>query len=331
MHFPLVSIGIPVYNGERFLKAAIESALGQTYPSKEIIVVDNGSIDQTAQIIKSYSQDIKAFFIDQRNVSKARNTILYESQGEWIQYLDADDFLDKEKIFNHFKEDQQCHEKIDVYFGSIIEEQWNESQDIAYIAPKDISFPDVFVRWYKRKNPNVGCCLFRKDFLIELGGWNENLLYGSEDNELYMRIFQHGFNCRSTPSAKIYYRANWSSTTFSKRHPLEVMRTEISLFDTMTNWLHQQKILNEERKNAACEAYYKVLKIIALKRPFEAINHYERINKEGLLPLAHWVKQNEKKFPYNLLGFSGSSILRSKLSRLREIEKFIRKKIVSRP
>src|SRR5713101_7558887 len=75
---PLVSIIIPVYNTEAFVADAIQSALDQTWPAKEIIAVDDGSTD--------------------RGAGAARNRALSEAQGEFIQYLDADDFLAADKI-----------------------------------------------------------------------------------------------------------------------------------------------------------------------------------------------------------------------------------------
>ena len=89
----LVSIIIPCYNAERFLAETLESALGQTYRNIEIIVVDDGSTDNSGGIIRSYGDRIKAQFGPNRGASAARNLGTELARGEFIQYLDADDLL----------------------------------------------------------------------------------------------------------------------------------------------------------------------------------------------------------------------------------------------
>src|SRR6266404_9870917 len=90
---PFVSIIIPVYNTEAFVADAIQSVLDQTWPAKEIIAVDDGSTDRSAEVLKSFAPRIKVIEQENRGASAARNRALREAQGEFIQYLDADDFL----------------------------------------------------------------------------------------------------------------------------------------------------------------------------------------------------------------------------------------------
>jgi len=96
---PLVSIIIPAYNAENYIRRAIESALNQTYKNIEIFVVDDGSTDSTAQIIKSY-KDPHIIYLYQKNQGqgRARNYAIEKSHGEYIAFLDADDIYLPEKI-----------------------------------------------------------------------------------------------------------------------------------------------------------------------------------------------------------------------------------------
>jgi glycosyltransferase involved in cell wall biosynthesis len=89
----LVSIVVPSYNAERFLAETLESALLQTYPHTEIIVIDDGSTDGTAEIIRAYAGRVTAEFGPNRGASAARNRGTALARGEFIQYLDADDLL----------------------------------------------------------------------------------------------------------------------------------------------------------------------------------------------------------------------------------------------
>src|SRR5687768_14457984 len=96
---PLVSIIIPAYNAERFIKETIMSALRQSWPSKEIIVVDDGSSDLTYKIAKSFENDgVKLFTQPNSGACAARNKGFNESSGRYIQFLDADDLMASNKI-----------------------------------------------------------------------------------------------------------------------------------------------------------------------------------------------------------------------------------------
>jgi len=95
---PLVSIIITNYNYEKFLPRAIESALQQTYPMKEIIVVDDGSTDNSPHIINSYGNQITPVFQENRERVAATNTGFFASRGEIIFFLDADDCFFPHKV-----------------------------------------------------------------------------------------------------------------------------------------------------------------------------------------------------------------------------------------
>ncbi len=90
---PKVSIIIPVYNGAKFVKDAIESVLAQTYKDYEIIVVNDGSTDNTEEVLRPYIDKglIRYFYQENKGVSAARNKGINEARGEYVAFLDADD------------------------------------------------------------------------------------------------------------------------------------------------------------------------------------------------------------------------------------------------
>jgi len=88
----LVSVIIPCYNQAHFLDEAIESVLTQTYPNREIIVVDDGSTDNTAEVAGRYSA-VRHIYQENAGPSAARNTGVTKSRGEYLVFLDADDRL----------------------------------------------------------------------------------------------------------------------------------------------------------------------------------------------------------------------------------------------
>src|SRR5579864_8774897 len=98
LHPGAVTVIIPAYNGERFIRRAIDSVLQQTYPVTQIIVIDDGSTDATRAIVSEYTDRVT--LIEQRNggPAKARNAGLSAATGEFIAFLDADDWWEPVKI-----------------------------------------------------------------------------------------------------------------------------------------------------------------------------------------------------------------------------------------
>ncbi|WP_052400618.1 glycosyltransferase family 2 protein [Oceanobacillus jeddahense] len=96
-----VSIIVPVYNAERYVSNCIESMLKQTYENIEIILVNDGSVDSSAEIIDKYAAEdnrIKSIHIENSGVSTARNIALDNAEGEWITFVDSDDWIEPEMI-----------------------------------------------------------------------------------------------------------------------------------------------------------------------------------------------------------------------------------------
>src|SRR5271170_7259166 len=99
MRVPLVSILIPAYNAEEWLGYTLQSAIGQTWQRKEIIVVDDGSTDRTAEVARRLaSKEVKVVSTENRGLSRAVNHAYQLCQGDYIQELDSDDLLSPDKI-----------------------------------------------------------------------------------------------------------------------------------------------------------------------------------------------------------------------------------------
>lgn len=102
----MISIIMPAYNAEKYIRNAIESIISQTYKDWELLIIDDNSSDNTLKIIASYSNDNRIkVFKNMANLgpAKARNLGLDNAKGEYIAFLDADDFLCEEKLESQFK------------------------------------------------------------------------------------------------------------------------------------------------------------------------------------------------------------------------------------
>ena len=95
--FPLISIIIPTFNAVEFLSRAIESALQQTYPNFEILIIDDGSTDDTRSVIQ-VNKRIKYYHQENKGLSSARNFGIEKSRGDYLVFLDADDWLEKDAL-----------------------------------------------------------------------------------------------------------------------------------------------------------------------------------------------------------------------------------------
>lgn len=95
---PLVSVVVPVYNGAKYVRAALDSALGQTYPAVEVVAVDDGSTDESAAVLASYGSRLVVVRQPNAGVAAARNAGIQASRGELIAFLDQDDWWLPEKI-----------------------------------------------------------------------------------------------------------------------------------------------------------------------------------------------------------------------------------------
>lgn len=129
----LISIIIPVLNGEQFIGKCLESVINQTYKNLQIIVIDDGSTDNTYQILKDYQQkDFRIEIIHQSNggVSKARNNGLKSAKGQWICFIDADDYIETDYCKNMLNKVKEL--EADVLIAGEIE---NASDD-SYIQDK---------------------------------------------------------------------------------------------------------------------------------------------------------------------------------------------------
>ncbi|GAP96220.1 glycosyltransferase family 2 protein [Leptolyngbya sp. NIES-2104] len=211
----LVSVIIPAYNAEAFIGQTLDSVLEQTYQDFEIIVVDDGSGDRTAEIVESYAQrDRRIRLIRQANsgVAAARNLAIEASNGEYISPIDADDIWYPEKL----EKQVRCIEAADETVGLVY--SWsvylNEAGEIMgrYIADQDFTAAEGHVfngLLYFNFLDNASTALFRRSCIDRVGGYNCNLraqeAQGCEDWDIYIRIAEQ-YSVRVVPEYLIGYR-----------------------------------------------------------------------------------------------------------------------------
>ena len=218
-----VSVIIPVYNGGKYISHAIESVLSQTYKEMEIIVVDDGSADRTAEIVKSYQQthDLidrrkNLIYIYQKNqgTAAARNKGIVNSTGEYIALLDYDDIWEPEKIELQIKYMIE-HQEVGMVHSDagFIDKDGNLIDDMK--RPKGFTvYGRCFKELFIQNKIRASTAVIRSSCLDKIGLFDENIRY-CEDLDLWLRLSRE-FSIGYVNQILCYYRLHDSNMTHNK-------------------------------------------------------------------------------------------------------------------
>jgi glycosyltransferase involved in cell wall biosynthesis len=242
----LVSILIPCYNAKRWIAQAIESALAQTWPETEVIVVDDGSSDGSVDVIRQFGDRIHWEAGPNRGGNAARNRLLELSRGTWLQYLDADDYLLPDKIADQMRF-VAGRPETDIVFGPWIMEHWSETESRRVLLeihdPSDLWV--LLARWWL---PQTGGPLWRRDAIADVGGWKVDQPC-CQEYELYLRLLIAGRRFSFHPTAGAVYR-QWSDETVCKRDKPETLRRRLEITKRAEDALREQHQLTPARLRA---------------------------------------------------------------------------------
>ncbi len=255
---PKVSILIPCYNAEKWIAQAINSALEQTYPNKEVIVVDDGSTDDSLTVIRQYSDRIHWETQSNQGGNFTRNRLLELSTGEWLQYLDSDDYLLPEKIeqqMNLLSEDPET----DIICSPAIAE-YHQNGQVWQEASATLQPRDPWILLAKWALPQTGGSLWRKQALIDVGGW-ANHQPCCQEHELYSRLLMAGKRFAYWDTSGAVYRL-WSEKTVSRKNPWEPFRRRLEIKSRIEEYLQQENQLTKERQNAINQSRFGCARVI---------------------------------------------------------------------
>jgi glycosyltransferase involved in cell wall biosynthesis len=214
-----VSAIIPVYNGERYLRATLESVFAQTYPLHEIVVVDDGSTDTSPQILKSYGDRLTVIRQDNLGIAGARNTGLANATGEAFAFLDQDDLWPSGRT-RLLAAALQAASDIDVVVGL---------SAINYERSK----PPVHSWEVKTMHREylLGSQLIRSRVFATLGDFNMNVGYG-DDTDFWVRRLEKKVKRQLLDEVTIVYRVHDHNTSINEQnsrfHMLAVLRNHLN-------------------------------------------------------------------------------------------------------
>ena len=208
---PLVSVIIPAYNAEKFIERTLHSVLSQTYQNLEVIVVDDGSQDRTAEIVRSIAeQDRRVILLQQANsgVAAARNLGIQKSKGEFIAPIDADDIWYPQNI----EKQVECILEAEPSVGLVY--AWSVDIDEEDLVTGEFRASQIEGEVYTTLLlhdfiANASSVLIRRSCFEKVGGYDSNLKaqngQGGEDLDLYLRIAEY-YEFRVIPEFLVGYR-----------------------------------------------------------------------------------------------------------------------------
>lgn len=209
---PLISIIMPAYNCEKFIGEAITSVIEQTYKSWELIVIDDGSSDNTVRIIKRFSNkhDRIQLYINEKNqgVSETRNKGISLANGDWIAFLDSDDMWEKTKLEKQIGHAQKMNAEF-LFTGSSYINEFGNYYRGKFEVPDKVSYE-------KLRLQNVISCssvLLKKKFFDSIKMERDDM---HEDYAVWLRVLKTGVCAFGINEPLLIYRISSNSKSGNK-------------------------------------------------------------------------------------------------------------------
>jgi len=282
----LISIIIPCYNQAQYLDEALQSVLDQTYVNWECILVNDGSLDDTEKIAKTWTaKDTRFIYFYKENggVSSARNFGIEKAKGDYIQFLDADDILDKNKLelsLNQLNANENDAIKMVISNFRMFTDNPNKST-IPYcnLNTQLFNFESLLYQWNEGFSIPIHCGFFEAS-LFESIRFPENLT-AQEDWIVWVKLFEQGSKALFIDQPLALYRRNNDSRT-------------------MTKEMHSDQLKAYEYfKNTLSEAEFHKLSVVLISRYYRSTIHFKtklnEIKQTNTYKLGYLIKKALRK------------------------------------
>lgn len=249
----VVSTIIPCFNAELWISEAIDSCLKQTYSNLEIIIIDDGSTDRSLDIIKSYGSKVTYQSGPNQGGNHARNLGFSLSKGEYIQFLDADDYLLPDKV-------QRQVNQLELTGADAIYSDWqyqyhHSDGGIVLDTPKiSGDQKDILASLLSGWWVSPACLLFRRQAVISAGGWDETLTAG-QDRDFFTSVVMSGAKVIYQPGCHSVYR-RYGNTTVSTASASRYLENHLKILKKTEENLARQDRLDANYKNALAQSYF---------------------------------------------------------------------------
>lgn len=271
---PLVGVLIPLYNARPWVARAIDSALAQTWNAKEIIVVDDGSTDGSAEVVARYRGHIRIETQPRAGQNATRNRLTALTRAEWLVYLDADDELAHDCIAAKVA----CTGDADVIYGSMETATFDGDAKMSSRVRRAAPCRDPWVTAFEWQYPNTSGFMFRRSALVRAGLWNESVRVCT-DYDLHFRLLVSGAKFQSAPDSMSMYR-HWSRSQAVHVDPVARVRARIRLMRQAAERLVASGEMTGDRRRAFEQSALRCVR---------SLHHFDRsLARRELQELAQW-------------------------------------------
>lgn len=202
---PMISVIVPVYNGERFIADAIQTIQNQNYPSLEIIFINDGSTDNSEAVIQSLDLDYRYFKQENQGPAIARNRGIVESTGEYIAFLDVDDLWPDNNL-HHLMDEILADEHLLVVHGHAQHTEWNQvSGTYEYLGNPLESFPGF-----------LGAGIYKREAFSKVGMFDPFFAYTGEDADWFKRAAELHIPLKKLGEVTLFVRRHGENMTGGK-------------------------------------------------------------------------------------------------------------------
>jgi glycosyltransferase involved in cell wall biosynthesis len=261
-----ISVVIPVYNGGAHVDTAIQSVLRQHYSDWELIVVDDGSTDDTTSVLSRYSNGLKVLHQTNRGPSAARNNGLRNATGEYVAFLDADDTWDDNflKIASAKLDTLSCD-----YVGVCTGWEYSEQSRGTLTHTRRKLRGNIGLRKLMVSNPfPIHAALIRKNAVVDAGGFDEEI-YAMEDWDLWLRLTLPGSRFGAIDSCLAQYTLHGISNS---SNPDRMRAGRIRTLDKLFDNNHLPKEIAKNQASAYARIYIQnCVEYFAVRRDNDAL------------------------------------------------------------
>lgn len=240
---PIVSVVLPVFNGEKTIRATIDSVLAQTFSDFELIIINDGSTDSTLEIVSQYQDSrLKVFSYSNAGLSATRNRGISLASGEYIACIDADDLWLVSKLEVQLNALKNNPEAVLAYsWTDFIGESGQVTHSGSHAKWSGYVYEQLLIQHFLESGSNA---LIRKSILEKVGLFDESLK-AAEDWDLHLRIAAH-YPFAVTPSVQVLYRQPAQSMSSNVlRQEQESLKVLKRAFEQSQNsWVKRQSLAN---------------------------------------------------------------------------------------
>jgi glycosyltransferase involved in cell wall biosynthesis len=302
---PVVSIVVTCFNQAGFLERSVKSVLAQTFTDLECIIVDDGSTDDTQKVaeqLKSCDSRVSYYYKENGGVSSSRNFGFKKAQGEWIQFLDGDDWIHEDKIRFQLSYSSQVDNKDTAFYADYERVFIDKEQNITdrqenIVGPlsseeliKRLLIPDFLAN---SPFPLLQQCLLMHRTVLEKKMFDERLK-ALEDRDFVADLLAAGVKFIYTPLVGAFYTKHQSNATnnwsYMKDYYIMFYETVCSKYKNLIplcqvgiNFLLKEAIRNKEHKN-----FSRLIKMIL--PPFELLNKKIKIQNISVIKLLYYFR-----------------------------------------